>query len=120
MLWGDAMRLVVAAMLHETNTFSPIPTDVARFGHRNMLTGEAARTYFKGTNTAIAAFIDQAEAMKAEMVIPMTASAVPSGKVAAEAYKHITDAICEAVDKGCDAVLLDLHGAMVKIGRAHV
>ena len=26
------MRLVVAAMLHETNTFSPIPTDVARFG----------------------------------------------------------------------------------------
>ncbi|MBM3531748.1 MAG: M81 family metallopeptidase [Alphaproteobacteria bacterium] len=107
------MRLVVAAMLHETNTFSPIPTDVARFGHRAMLKGKEARDYFKGTNTAIAAFIDQAEAMKAEMTIPITASAVPSGKVAAKAYKVITDAICEAIDKGCDAALLDLHGAMV-------
>jgi microcystin degradation protein MlrC len=107
------MRLVVAAMLHETNTFSPIPTDLARFGDRAMLSGEAARNYFKGTNTAIAAFIDQAEALKAEMAIPVTASAVPSGRVAAAAYKRITDAICEAIDKGCDAALLDLHGAMV-------
>ena len=61
------MRLVVAAMLHETNTFSPIPTDVARFSHRDMRKGEEARKYFKGTNTAIAAFIDQAEAAKAEI-----------------------------------------------------
>ena len=50
------MRLVVAAMLHETNTFSPIPTDVARFGHRDMRSGPEARRYFKGTNTAISAF----------------------------------------------------------------
>ena len=107
------MRLVVAAMLHETNTFSPIPTDVARFGQRNMLKGKEARDYFKGTNTAIAAFIDQAEEARADMTIPMTASAVPSGKVSDEAYRIMSDAICEAIDKGCDAALLDLHGAMV-------
>ncbi len=107
------MRLVVAAMLHETNTFSPIPTDVARFGQRNMLKGKEARDYFKGTNTAIAAFIDQAEEARAEMTIPITASAVPSGKVSNEAYRIMSDAICEAIDKGCDAALLDLHGAMV-------
>ena len=67
------MRLVVAAMLHETNTFSPIPTDVARFGHRNMLKGKEARDYFKGTNTAIGAFIDQAEEARADFTIPITA-----------------------------------------------
>ncbi len=110
---GLPMRLVVAAMLHETNTFSPVPTDVARFGHRDMRKGKDARDYFKGTNTAIAAFIDQAEEMRADMVIPITASAMPSGKVHDEAYRIITDAICEAIDKGCDGALLDLHGAMV-------
>ena len=107
------MRLVVAAMLHETNTFSPIPTDVARFGHRNMLAGAEARRYFKGTNTAISAFLDLAEEAKADISLPIAASALPSGRVAADAYKRITDAICEAIDKGCDAAFLDLHGAMV-------
>jgi microcystin degradation protein MlrC len=29
------------------------------------------------------------------------------------AYRHITDAVCAAVEEGCDAILLDLHGAMV-------
>ena len=107
------MRLVVAAMLHETNTFSPIPTDVARFGHRNMLSGAEARRYFKGTNTAIGAFIDLADEIRADTAIPIAASAVPSGKVSTAAYKYITDAICAAIDQGCDAAFLDLHGAMV-------
>ena len=61
------MRLVVAAMLHETNTFSPIPTDVARFGNRDMRSGPEARRYFKGTNTAISAFLDLAEEAKADI-----------------------------------------------------
>src|SRR5690606_32710737 len=30
-----------------------------------------------------------------------------------DAYRAISDAICEAVASGCDAILLDLHGAMV-------
>jgi microcystin degradation protein MlrC len=107
------MRLVVAAMLHETNTFSPVPTDWARFNVRPSLSGKAARDYFKGTNTPTGAFIDLAEAAKAEIVIPMTASAWPSGPVTDDAYARMTDAICEAIDKGCDGALLDLHGAMV-------
>jgi len=27
------MRLLIAMMKHETNTFSPVPTPLARFGH---------------------------------------------------------------------------------------
>jgi microcystin degradation protein MlrC len=48
-----------------------------------------------------------------EIVTPVAAEAMPSGPVRAEAYRRITDAICEAVAAGCDAVMLDLHGAMV-------
>jgi microcystin degradation protein MlrC len=107
------MRLVIAMMMHETNTFSPVPTDWARFQARGAHEGEAARRAFKGTNTGIAAFLDLADKIGAETVIPIAAQAAPSRPVAREAYQHMTDRIAEAVAKGCDAALLDLHGAMV-------
>jgi microcystin degradation protein MlrC len=109
------MRVVVAMMKHETNTFSPVPTPLERFaiGQKEPASGRAAYEAFKGTGSAIAAFIDLAEAEGAEIVIPVAANAWPSGPVDDRAYRHIADAICEAVAEGCDAVLLDLHGAMV-------
>jgi microcystin degradation protein MlrC len=107
------MKLVIAMMKHETNTFSPVPTPLARFGPDGPYLGKAAHDAFKGTGTPMGAFIDLAEAAHAEVVTPIAAEAYPSGVVQAEAYRVITDAICEAVAKGCDAVLLDLHGAMV-------
>ena len=37
------MRLLIAMMKHETNTFSPVPTPLARFGHApGPLYGDAA------------------------------------------------------------------------------
>jgi microcystin degradation protein MlrC len=109
------MRVVIAMMKHETNTFSPVPTPLERFaaGRKEPATGDAAYEAFKGTGSAIAAFIDLAEKEGAEIVIPIAANAWPSGPVDDRAYRHITDAICDAVAQGCDAVLLDLHGAMV-------
>jgi microcystin degradation protein MlrC len=107
------MKLVIAMMKHETNTFSPVPTPLARFGPNGPYFGKAAYDAFKGTGTPMAAFLDLAEAARAEIVTPVAAEAYPSGVVHADAYRAITDAICEAVAKGCDAVMLDLHGAMV-------
>ena len=49
----------------------------------------------------------------AEVVTPVAAEAMPSGPVAAEAYALMSDAILDAVKRGCDAAMLDLHGAMV-------
>ena len=46
----------------------------------------------------------------------MAASASPSGNVPDAVYRRLSDAICEAVDRGCDALFLDLHGAMVAEG----
>src|SRR5688572_13213359 len=107
------MRLVIAMMKHETNTFSPVPTPLTRFGGDGPYFGRDAYMAFKGTNTPMAAFIDLAEQAGAEIATPVAGDAHPSGRVCAGAYACITDAICEAVTKGCDAVLLDLHGAMV-------
>jgi microcystin degradation protein MlrC len=109
------VKLVLAQMKHETNTFSPVPTPLARFGHGRDRPWEGREAYeeFKGTGTALGAFIDLAERAGAEVVLPVAAQAWPSGPVAQEAYEHIAGRIVDAVAQGCDAVLLDLHGAMV-------
>ena len=109
------MRVLLAQMKHETNTFSPVPTDLARFARGQALPyyGDEAYSAFKGTGSGLGGFIDLAEEAGAEIVIPIAANAWPSGPVEQSAYEHMCDCICEAVAKGCDAILLDLHGAMV-------
>ncbi len=106
------MRILIARMNHETNTFSPVPTPLAAFGANGPSYGAEAYRDNKGMRTAMAAFIDAAEAAGAELVTPISAGANPSGPVAAEAYAAICEAIVAAAP-GCDAVMLDLHGAMV-------
>ena len=113
------MRLVIAMMKHETNTFSPVPTPLARFarGGTAPLYGDEAVAAFRGTGSAMAAYIDLAEAEGAEYVVPIAAHCWPSGPVEDPAHAHITDCICDCVaaelGKGLDTILLDLHGAMV-------
>ena len=111
------MRFVAAMMKHETNTFSPIPTPLAAFAVGEPggipVGGTEAIGRYAGTNTGIAAYIELARREGAELVVPVAGDAAPSGPVADAAFEYFADAICGAVRKGCDALLLDLHGAMV-------
>ncbi|WP_028221807.1 M81 family metallopeptidase [Paraburkholderia oxyphila] len=106
------MKILIARMNHETNTFSPVATPLASFGASGPAWGEDAYRENKGMRTAMSAFIDAAGREGAEIVTPVSAAANPSGPVAAAAYDAICDAILAAAP-GCDAVMLDLHGAMV-------
>jgi len=107
------LRAVIAMMQHETNTFSPVPTPLARFGSPEVPRGREVYRRFKGTGTGLGAFIEAAEGAGMEMVTPIAANAAPSGPVAAAAYAEMSDAICADIAKGCDVCFLDLHGAMV-------
>ena len=105
------MRLLIAMMKHETNTFSPVPTPLERF---RPLYGDAAIRAYRGTGTGVGAYLDLAERERAEIVLPIAAGAPPSGPVEDAAYQHITDAICDAAARGgFNGIMLDLHGAMV-------
>ena len=107
------MKVLLAAMSHETNTFSPVPTGITRFGGgRQPLEGEAALNMIRGTGTTMAGLLDAAEQAGATVKTSIAASAPPSGPVSDEAYQYMTDTIC-ADASGCDAILLELHGAMV-------
>jgi len=106
------MKILVARLNHETNTFSPIPTPLESFGDQGPLYGKEAYAASKNTRTGIAAFIDVLEEAGHEVVVACSAMANPSGPVSAQAYTHLCDTILAAAE-GCEAVALDLHGAMV-------
>ncbi len=111
------MRLLLAMMKHETNTFSPIPTDLARFRDWALVEGAAVAETFAGTNHPLAAYLDLAREAGAEIVTPIAAEAMPSGPVQAEAYEALCGRILDALSDGrYDGALLDLHGAMVAEG----
>jgi microcystin degradation protein MlrC len=109
------MRLLIAMMKHETNTFSPVPTPLARFGHGpGPLYGDAAIRAYRGTGSGLGAYLDLAEREGAEVVLPIAAGAPPSRPVEDAAFEHMAGVICDAVKKGgYDGMFLDLHGAMV-------
>jgi microcystin degradation protein MlrC len=103
-------KFVVAMMMHETNTFSPVPTPLSSF---RPLAGDAAIAEFTDTNTQLGGFLGVARKAGAEIVVPVAAGAHPSGYVEKGAYEDMADAILGAIRGGCDAAFLALHGAMV-------
>ncbi|MBR8653839.1 M81 family metallopeptidase [Achromobacter sp. Marseille-Q0513] len=105
------MKVLIARMNHETNTFSPVPTPLSAFGNDGPTYDAAAYEENKGKRTAMSAFIELAEARGADLVTPVSATAYPSGRVDGVAYRELCDRIVAAAP-GCDALLLDLHGAM--------
>ncbi|PWU20687.1 MAG: ABC transporter substrate-binding protein [Candidatus Rokuibacteriota bacterium] len=103
-------KIVIAMMMHETNTFSPVPTPLASF---RPLTGDAAIAEFRDTNTQLGGFLHVAQEAGADVTVPIAAGAHPSGYVEKAAYEDMCDTIVGVVSRGCDAVFLALHGAMV-------
>ncbi|MEO7854311.1 MAG: M81 family metallopeptidase [Rubrivivax sp.] len=111
------MRLLLAMMKHETNTFSPVITDLARFaraGGGAPDSGAAAIAAYRGTGTVTGAYIEIAERENAQFELAIAADAWPSGPVENDTYEAISGAILAKVKQGgWDGILLDLHGAMV-------
>jgi microcystin degradation protein MlrC len=107
------MKIVAARLNHETNTFSPLATKLSAFGPDGPMFGRAAYDSARDTRTGLGAFIDMAQARGDEIAVAVNATANPSGIVDGAAYERLAGSIVEAVRGGCDAILLDLHGAMV-------
>ncbi len=109
------MHVVIAQMSHETNTFSPVLTDLDRFsgGHPEPMRGNVAEEVYRGTASCMGGFLQAADEVGARVSIPVIAGAPPSGPVEDDAFEYIVGRIVAAAEAGCDAMLLDLHGAMV-------
>ena len=111
-------RVLIAGFKHETNTFSRLPTGLDAYRKRALHYGEDIRAAYTGTNTEIAGFLDACEKYDWEPVLSVVADATPSGLVTAGAYDEITGCIFKTIEEygPFDAILLQLHGAMVAEG----
>ena len=78
------MKIVIAMMKHETNTFSPIVTDWNRFENWGAYFGKKAFEVYENTGMPMAAYIDLAKEIKADIITPVAAEAMPSGIVTAD------------------------------------
>ncbi len=105
------MKFLIARFNHETNTFSPVATPLADFEPRY---GDEALHEQRNARTAMGAFIRLVGSRPgATLITPVSATANPSGTVAADAYTHLVETILAGVREQPDAILLDLHGALV-------
>ena len=108
------LRIAVAGFAHETNTFAPWPTDLADFEANGFYRGEQLAS-LAGTNTVAGGAIDAISADPSLDLLPILAtSAIPGGLVTARAVEAIEGEIAAGLRAAHpDAVVLDLHGAMV-------
>ena len=108
-------RILSGVFKHETNTFSPLQTDLLAYASRSLLRGPDIASYYRGTATEMGAFLDAAERHGWELVHPVAADATPSGQVTREAFDTIVGEFESALraQGPFDAVLLCVHGAMV-------
>ena len=109
------MKLFLAMLSHETNTFSNISTDRRQFEARNLHYGGEIVETFRGTGTCLGGMIDAAERHGVRLVPSVAAAASPAGLVTKDIYGHVKQRILADLRAAgpLDGVLLDLHGAMV-------
>lgn len=107
------MKVGIAMMSHETNTFSPVITDLERFsgGHEQPLSGDDAIKVYADTASCLGGYLKIATARGADVEMGIAAGAPPSGPVENDAFEYMCAAIVQLAS-GVDALLLDLHGAM--------
>src|SRR4029077_7471923 len=101
--------------MHETNTFSRVPTDMALFRRRDFHLENEIPIAFRGTRSAFGATFEAADKYGWTLVHPVSANPNPSGIVTDDAFETVAGMILGAVDSKhpIDGALLHLHGAMV-------
>lgn len=113
--------MLVASVMHETNTFVPDAVCREAFQRRREYLGNEATEHTVDTDTAIGSAIRTADALGIDLVQTVATFATPGGVVTDDAYHFYEDRILEAATEhrhDLDGVLLPLHGAMVVDGES--
>ncbi len=113
------MRVSIASLIMESNSFSPQKSDLRYFQENGfLLYNEEIIQYHRQVKNEVAGFINTCRESHT-IVVPMcTAWAVPHGPVPMGIYQHIKRRIIKELkqNQAVDAVYLALHGAMVVDG----
>ena len=109
------MRIGIAGISHESNSFSSQPTTLARFKEGGIYRGNEIVEQYKNSHSKIAGYLDGADRFGFEAVPLFIANAMPMGPLPRDTYEtlvaEVLDSICKAGH--LDGLFLYLHGAMV-------
>lgn len=110
-----AKRVLTARIMHETNTFSRVKTDMAAFRANGFFLGNEIPGAYRGTRSAMGGSLEAAEKFDWTLIHPISASANPSGVVTRAAFDELCDTLIAAAraQGPIDGALLHFHGAMV-------
>lgn len=112
------MKLFIAGLATETNSFSPLPTGLAGFEEGGLYHGDATShpvTYWTG---ALHLWRQRAEARGWQVAEGLATFAQPAGPTVRKVYEALRDEILQGLRAAMpvDMVLLGLHGAMIADG----
>lgn len=110
------MKIYISGIIQETNTFSPVSTDMGSFGRGYIFRGDEIFTGLSGTNTEINGFTEYLKNIPEVRIIPgIAAWALASGRIKDDALEELTDCLISGLKDSMpvDGVLLALHGALV-------
>lgn len=112
------MKIFVAQLLTETNTFTACPTGMASFEEYGIFHGDGSIRAPAGTGSFMAAMRESIEADGFHMVESLCAVAQPNGRTVRRVYETLRDRVLADLAAGSpvDAVVLHLHGAMAADG----
>ena len=112
------MKIGILSVFHETNTFSPIPTDIDDFKKSIWLTGPEIIKTFEGTRTPIGGFLEIIRERGYEAIPLFAAHATPAGVVKNEVFQEIRLNVRKQLEDHpeIDAIALELHGAHIVEG----
>ena len=107
-------RVGIASLMHESNTFYPVPTTREMFRDTCLVSGREVISHWGEAHHEIGGMLEVLPALGLETVPVLTGTAMPSGPVEEEAYEEILAEILDRISgESLDGLLLALHGAMV-------
>ena len=108
------MRLAIAGLMHESNTFSPIRTGRAAFAEQGLAYGADVAREGAEAHHEVGGFLESAGALGFEAMPLLMAWATPAGPVTDQAFDELVEQIIAGLKREKpDGLLLALHGAMV-------
>ena len=112
------MRIGVAGLFHESNTFAYAPTTLENY---RIYEGREIIEQYSPTFHEIAGFIDGAKQFGYELYPLVSADATPAGPLTADTYENLVKRLLAAIENApkLDGLLLALHGAMVSEAFLH-
>jgi microcystin degradation protein MlrC len=112
------MKVFIAGLDTETNTFSPLPTGYQTFAEHFIAHGDATRRQANYFSAQLHVWRRRAEAHGWTVVESLCAVGEPGGTVVGRVYEAFRDEILDDLKAAgpVDMVLLGLHGAMVADG----